>query len=341
MRSILDPRREESRLTRCPNKTHKPMGNFMFCPNMKHVLVAEAPSFRVSQMFPVALLRNGPRTAAVAPWGEGLIDQSVSDWWYPVTWDTVAPDELVVLNPSLAAQPLCTGKGAEPFLRRALSRRLAFSVHVFNASVPEFHLLAAHAAMCDPTAIGVDPAADTESAATDPYFGWLDTSQKRLAGASAQELVAFELAAIRSIALLSGAANSSEDPRFDGIDLGQTLVASIHSGLNGAYVCPSLAFAHELLAVGTWLGHVLRGRPALMPSFIADACADWLSPRASGDQCTAILQMHAEIAVGQHELLKAARRVRSKGYPVKVLPRRSVADVAPLVWNRHLFNSLL
>lgn len=292
-------------------------------------------------MFPVTLFRNGPRTTVVAPWGEGLIDQSVSDWWYPVTWDTVVPDELVVLNPSLAAQPLCTGKGAEPFLRRALTRRLASSVRAFDASVPEFHLLAAHAAMRDASAIEVNPAADTESPASDPYFRWLDASQKRLTGASARELVAFELAAIRSIALLCSAANSAEDSHFDRVDLGQTLVASLHGGLNGAYVCPSLAFAHELLAVGTWLGHVLRGRPALMPSFIADACLDWLSPRASSGQCTAILEMHAEIAVGQHELLRAARRVQSKGYPVKVLPRRSVADVAPLVWDQRLFNSLL
>lgn len=277
----------------------------------------------------------------MAPWGEGLIDQTVSDWWYPVTWDTVAPDELVVLNPSLAAQPLCTDKGAEQFLRRALSRRLASSVRAFNASVPEFHLLAARAAMRDASAIEVDPVAATEGAASNPYFRWLDESQKRSTKASARELAAFELAAIRSIALLCSAANPSEDKCFDGIDLSQTLVASIHSGLNGAYVCPSLAFAHELLAVGTWLGHVLRGRPALMPSFIADACSDWLSPRASSDQCTAILQMHAEIAVGQHELLKTARRVQAKGYPVKVQPRRSVADVAPIVWNQGLFNSLL
>ena len=37
-----------------------------------------------------------------APWGDGLLDLSLSTLWYSADWDSVSDDELVFLLPSLS-----------------------------------------------------------------------------------------------------------------------------------------------------------------------------------------------------------------------------------------------
>lgn len=268
-------------------------------------------------MFSVALFRNGLSPSALAPWGDGLAEQSLADWWYPATWDNVAPDELVVVNPSLAARSSSVGSGPEALLRGVLVHRLTYARQIFSDPALAFRTRALDAARLNDAEL-----AEAPPSRSDPYLRWLAHGQR--ANRASRQLD-FELAVIRSIARLREAA--TPDAAEKEIDLPEAVTASLHSGANAANITSAVGFAHELLAAATWLGHLLRGRAALMPAFIADTLLDWLPQGSAADPCTAILQTHAEIAVGERALLRCAERVRKSRRPYLVHPRSAPATI--------------
>lgn len=268
-------------------------------------------------MFSVALFRNGLSASALAPWGDGLAEQSLADWWYPATWDNVAPDELVVVNPSLAARSSSVGSGPEALLRAVLVQRLTYALQIFSDPALAFRTRALDAARLNDAEL-----AEAPPSRSDPYLRWLAHGQRTNRGSRQLD---FELAAIRSIARLRDAA--TPDAAEKEIDLPEAVIASLHSGVNAANIASAVGFAHELLAAATWLGHLLRGRAALMPAFIADTLLDWLPQDSAANPCTAILQTHAEIAVGERALLRCAERVRKSRRPYLVHPRSAPATI--------------
>ncbi len=275
-------------------------------------------------MFSVALFRNGLSPSALAPWGDGLAEQSLADWWYPATWDNVAPDELVVVNPSLAARSSSVDSGPEALLRGVLVNRLTYARQIFSDPALAFRTRARDAARLNDAEL-----AEAPPSRSDPYLRWLAHGERANPGSRQLD---FELAVIRSIARLRDAAKPhAAEKEF--IDLPGAVIASLHSGVNAANVTTAVGFAHELLAAATWLGHLLRGRAALMPAFIADTLVDWLPEGSAADPCTAMLQTHAEIAVGRRALRRCAERVRKTRRPYLLHPRRTIAAItapAPL-----------
>src|SRR5262249_20829295 len=54
------------------------------------------------------------------------------------------------------------------------------------------------------------------------------------------------------------------------VSLADAFVGSLHASFNAAYLYPELVYAHELLTLGAWLGNLVRGRAALLPTFVAE-----------------------------------------------------------------------
>lgn len=82
-----------------------------------------------------------------------------------------------------------------------------------------------------------------------------------------------------------------EPSRLRGISPAEPMAASygalfsFHTGVNGAYVLPGLEYHADLFAACAWLGILCRGRPARVPSAIADfiaaTAAERFTPSAS------------------------------------------------------------
>ena len=283
-------------------------------------------------------------------WGDGLVEQSYSDWWYPTDWGSVDEDELVVFLPSLTR---CADRGAgrQVRLQEMLTDRVCVAAKVFFPSDGTDAAFLALVARCGAGA-GLEPlerqlsvhgskhAHDDRS----PYLEWMrnwlrlhrDPNQRL-------RLLCFELAVVHTVnqLLVDGSDTHPVSARAgsEAPTLADALVASLHTSLNAAYVYPQFALAHELFTLGAWLGHLLRGRAALMPPFIAETLADWTSGRQDRDNCRQVLLLHAEIAGGSERLLKLASVVRSGGRPALVKPRRRgfFWQPDPIVWNEQLF----
>lgn len=115
--------------------------------------------------------------------------------------------------------------------------------------------------------------------------------------------------------------------RVETTGLSDVLVGSIYTGINGGYVFPEFDWAHELLATGTWLGHVRAGRPALLLDFLADCLLDYEEAAERNDNsesalCARLMRRHAARAIDMDRLLAVARSVRAGGNPVVVHPKR-------------------
>ena len=214
--------------------------------------------------------RNWRRSQTLAPiWGDGLIDQSLTTLWYPRDWSDVGEDGLVLFIPSLAAGRILASDQADPALhiRRALAARLDSAVRLL-CSRGELRTLERIAACgvisaCSPQDVLREAHSDCRSGHRYPAC----EQRNDLA------VWTFELSVLACIdRMLVDAMPPHLRPSECCIakaDLADVLVASIHTGFNGAYVYPRFAFAHELLGAGAWLGVLLRGRSALMPEFVA------------------------------------------------------------------------
>lgn len=162
-----------------------------------------------------------------------------------------------------------------------------------------------------------------------------------------RETVVFQLAVIacldRFLAAASLATTDADGPLGE-LDLCDVLVGSIHSRINGAYLFPAFDWAHELLATGAWLGHLLQGRHAVLPDVVADCLWDYRpvpGRQESSDvgRCVQLLWHHAELAIGARELQTLAEHVRDSGGRILARPRLrgAVIGPAPYIWNPKLF----
>jgi hypothetical protein len=107
------------------------------------------------------------------------------------------------------------------------------------------------------------------------------------------------------------------------LSLADVTISTIHARLNGAYVYPDHAYAHELLTVAAMLGHLLLGRPVQISPAFADCLIEVLSAArgGSGDCSPTALQTYAEIAYGSERLRALCKRVRATGYAAVAKPR--------------------
>jgi hypothetical protein len=279
------------------------------------------------------LLLPSRRPTPLGPvWGDGLIDQSLTTLGHSCDWSNVDEDELVLFIPSLMARHASALEqaGPVPHIRRALAARLAWAVRFLNFQ-DELRTLERIAACgvilaCSPREAFDE--AQSHSAASYRYNTHRPTFH--LDQTNNLATWTFELSVLACIDRMLLDAMPTRRRSADCIpsaDLADVLVASIHTSINGAYVYPQYAFAHELLGTGAWLGVLLRGRSALMPEFVAQVLTDYMSGHQKSwanaqNPIARLLKFHAELAGGAERLMRRARKVNRSGRPAFVMGGR-------------------
>lgn len=274
---------------------------------------------------------------AAGVWGEGLADLSLATLWRPpVRWSDVSDDEIVFLIPALAARPL-PSDGARPamLVRQALAASADRAARALMAAGFATQETAAAAIVARTLAVEASDRSqiDGEAAvdrAWQPYVSLLP---------------AFMILAVLEEMLChlapAGGARAEQKPALSLADL---LVGAVHARFNGAYGHPRLAFAHELLTAGAWIGQVLAGRPALMPVGIAGCLLDVLT-RNDGDRAgveQVLLTYYAEAAGGVDRFVALSRRVVKGGRPQLMPGAARAYDLSHHpVWDVPLARSLL
>lgn len=222
--------------------------------------VAPHPASRRSRSF---LSRFGGRAARARPWGEDLVEQSLSALLYPSRWDDVGLDELVLLLPSLHH-----GMRAAPQSGAAA---------VFGAALAEW----THRSAQLP-----DPAAARDVLAI------LDTLHQLALGHPSDRI----------------------------LTTADAMRGAIYARVNAAYADARLDHLHEPLMVAAWIGHLVAGRDALLPTFIAvplaALIAAGLSPSSRRqDVAAAIVVRYAAAGGGTRHLARIAAKVCRSGRP--------------------------
>jgi hypothetical protein len=271
------------------------------------------------------------------PWGDGLVDVSLSDLWYAADWNSVGDDELVFLLPSLSGWRATAGaavaardSGPIPYLTRTLESRVvagaSLIAHRSHQSVAE--------ALAHLFAIGI--ATKIQLSASD--IGVSD-GEISLAGERRAAGVAWVHEELRAIAHLDrilhdalGLPDSDESARAPVFgrprSLDDVIAMSVHARLNAAYVYPEYTFAHELLTVAGVLGHLSQGRPAYISPPIAHCMADVMGRRISGgaDGAAPSLRNFADSVGGADYLVDAA--ARAKRGTILLRPRLAPMPIA-------------
>lgn len=230
-------------------------------------------------------------------WGDGFADLSLSTSLYPRDWSDVSDDELVLFFSHLTGQDH-PEFGIAARLRASYARRVRASA-----------ILAAK----DDAILSGRTTADAGHLGDDPAM--TPPSSEELAIA---ELLGLDLARPpwASEVVILGAIDRMlcEACSVGGktANLNEALLASIHTGINAAYVYPAHAFAHEVLATGAWFGTLLMERPALMPEFVAHVCIDCLDGTRN-DLISKILVFHAARLGGISFYLRHAQKTIKSG----------------------------
>jgi hypothetical protein len=278
-----------------------------------------------------------------APWGDGLLDLSLSTLWYSSDWNSVSDDELVFLLPSLSRwrprKPGTTGSGDSgpiDYLTRVLKARTLSAASLISQRSHPSWLNPAQDALDWLVASGIVskvPISELRLRPKPTDHGLAESELVDDSEASDQlpDWLADELRAIAHLDRLLhdalGLTDTDESARAPVIRRPQSLAAvvksTVHSRLNGAYVYPEYAFAHELLTVAAVLGHLLQGRAAYISPPIAECITEVLGARDARreDQSVSALRAFADLVGGSDFLVRVATRVRLRGTACLARPR--------------------
>lgn len=251
------------------------------------------------------------------PWGEGLLELSLPTLWRVRGWSDLSDDELVLFIPNLThdAHPELSPAAR---IRSAALGRLRTSLLVLGGDPQQtLKRIAEACALSDIYHDDELQAVTSREASRDEYaLAW-----RLRSNSSADWCEETAVASSLSRTLRTAGAVSPS--------LSDALIASIHTALNAAYICPSHTYAHELLGAAAWLGILLRGRSALMPEFVAHVLLDSLDPSREDDLVAHILRYHVERTGGVPRLLQQAKRVLKSGRPTVVRPGRPIFAIPP------------
>ena len=275
-----------------------------------------------------------------APWGDGLLDLSLSTLWYPADWNSVTDDELVFLLPSLSGwrprKPGATESGDSgpiDYLGRALKARTLSAASLIAQRSHPSRLNSPQEALDWFVVSGIVTKIPMSELRLRPKPTDHALAESELADSEGSDQVPDWLAGeLRAIAHLDrllhdalGLTDTDESTRAPIIRRPQSLAAVIkstaHSRLNGAYVYPEYASAHELLTVAAVLGHLLQGRAVFISPPIAQCITEVLGAREREDQSVAALHAFADLVGCSDFLLRVATRVRLKGTACLARPR--------------------
>jgi hypothetical protein len=298
-------------------------------------------------------VRDIGTTPELPIWGDGLVQQSLAELYSPCGWRSAGADEFAFLIPSLAARfrPASTvPPEAAAYLQRLLLAHISFAAHHLpelqqdrprHAARP-LELILASGTITTLTAGEIVREAE---AARCRFFGPLcplaQTTRANQTAATPQftrECWVFELSVLSCLdhMLATARRGGKHDHRICPTD---AFVGSLHASFNAAYVYPEFVYAHELLSLGAWLGYLVRGRAALMPSFVAELlrCELGVAPSPSSragnaSEIRTLLRFYADLAVGSRRLLRQARGAGKSGRAKLVRPRGQGMS-QPYVWN--------
>jgi hypothetical protein len=275
-----------------------------------------------------------------APWGDGLLDLSLSTLWYSADWNSVTDDELVFLLPSLSGwrpgKPGATGSGDSGpigYLGSALQERTLSAAALIAQRSQSSRPKSAQDALEWLVVSGIVTKIPIGELRLRPKPTDHALAESELADSEGSDQVPDWLAdELRAIAHLDrllhdalGLTDTDERARAPIIRRPQSLAgvvkSTVHSRLNGAYVYPEYALAHELLTVAAVLGHLLQRRSALISPPIAQCITEVLGAREREDQSVAALRAFADLVGGSDFLLRVATRVRLKGTACLARPR--------------------
>jgi hypothetical protein len=295
----------------------------------------------------------------VGAWGEGLVDRSLTSLWYPTDWSEVGDDELVFLLPALSTwRPsrarAATGDSDGPlrYLTRVLTARALTTAALISANagsdpaISPAHALELLVTRAILTAIPLKDLATTAPVSSRvPRLPVPSLTKAELL----PDWLALELTALAHLdRLLLDAqgknTNVEPPPLVDWpLTLADVVLVTINARLNGVYVHPEFAHAHELLTAAALLGHLAYGRAAYLLPPVAQSLVELLSGGASTasgkhDWCAPIVRMYAEFAGGAEHILGLARRAAASGHPYLAGPRRPVVpfDTGRTTWNARL-----
>jgi hypothetical protein len=298
------------------------------------------------------------RAPDVGVWGEGLVDRSLTSLWYPSGWSEVGDDELVFMLPTLSTwQESPAGTGAQScdgpahYLARMLAARAQAAAALIASSSPGAATATpalALAALVDRgilTAVAREELAVAVAATDDAPHAPITAADD---GVALPDWLVLELTALAHLdRMLLDARGSKPDPgavpMVDwSLSLADVTLASINARLNGTYVYPQFAHAHELLTAAALLGHLSCGRAAYIPPHVAHSLVDLLSRRGKTkggtDACTPIVRTYADLAGGAQRTLLIARRAAQSGRPYLARPRPAIdpSDFGRTTWNARL-----
>lgn len=275
----------------------------------------------------------------VPVWGDGLVEQSLHTAWYASDWDSVDLDELIMFIPVLVASGGRGGRGAARHIRDALAAQMRSLASSLEQHCDFKDVSDRERAM---SMICADIARDDLRAEVNAENS-ISRELSRIRSSALREHLVYQVAVIITLNRVLRAAE--EDFRsIPDSKQADVLVGSIHSRVNGAYIYPQWAFAHELFSAGAWLGVLLSGRWALLPEFLAEVFAELLERAATNGEANLIasdlvLLSYIDRTTGRSQLLRQAKRVRETGIPVVIKSRRKrfAAPSEPFVWNSELF----
>lgn len=255
--------------------------------------------------------------SASIPWGEGLIELSLSTLWRARNWSDLSDDECALFIPNLVHDGHPEFSPAARFRSAALGR-LRTSLLVLGGDpqqtlryITETGVLSGIYQDDELQAVLSREATREERALAQNLKSGLSTNRRA------------ETAILSSLDRLLRQEEVASPPLTD------ALIASIHTAFNAAYICPTHTYAHELLGAGAWLGILLRGRSALMPEFVAHVLLDSLDSSRRNDVVPQILRHHVERTGGAPHLLQQAKRVLKSGRPVVIRHRHPIFATQP------------
>lgn len=270
------------------------------------------------------------------PWRPETDQGGASPLFDRLDWETAGADELIYLVPSLSLVRRPSSDAVAPvmWLRQALVARIHIVVsHLCAHDNPRrISPAAALRAIGQAFADGANEVSPREawlsgeaSAAVKAFYPGVGRGApglERTGGAAAFPLGPAEGLASEVLVLgaLDRAHTHAREP--DGaasaaarsVGVAEAAVVSIYSGINAAYIYRHLDWAHELLTTAAWLGLLVRGRAAYLPSAVGHRL-DELGERvqqsspADLDPVDAILWRHAVVGCDAARLFEAARIV--------------------------------
>jgi len=305
------------------------------------------------------------RPSGVGAWGEGLVDRSLTTLWYPGDWSEVSDDELVFMLPTLSTwRPGSAGAstrgsdGPLRYLTRVIAARALATAALISSSgtapgaspAQALELLMARGIL---TAVPLeDLTAPTFGTYRGPRLPISPASRVKRPAGQLPDWLALELTALAHLdrLLRDARANHEGDAPAPLVDwpltLADVVLVTVNARLNGLYVPPEFAHAHELLMAAALLGHLACGRAAYLPPAVAQSLADVLSGRVptagEKDWCASIFRLYADLAGGAEYTLALARRAAASGRPCLVRPPRPSApsDIGRTTWNARLLQRI-